>query len=538
MYFGIAAGANFFKRKKTVCVDLTGLTQDRWRAPYPDAFTEFLKKDAKIDLAKVDSVSIHPLAPYCLVKLKSDVYFEETLAKVRDGILWSGKGMVTGFRCDDVFTEVKIFGVSPETDKQDVQGFMQAFGEVIGGIRVGKVKGTNIPDGTFYMRMILTESIPYLVPHSDEGEMWVVRHEGQDSTCFKCFGTGHMSKDCEDQPNQFGKECRLAAKAWKELLLREAQERREAEAHGQILDEEQQAEQARLQAEQTERARLAAQQLELDQAEQVRLADEQDRLAEEQQAERDRLAAQQLEQDQAAEAEQARLAEQDRLAEEQAERDRLAREQAAEAEHARLAQEQAVLEQEQAEAEQARLAEVERLAKMQAEHDTFMEVSSQASVNADLNASDPLDVDKTVDEIKEQENEGHSAEGTDKVSTNPEDLIEKEDNQLSKKQAKKDRQKQAKKDVEDDIKKRKASPISPPKKENRRASLSGGLVPLISVPYGQPQVSATPVNKTMLPKGPMLSHTPGLHQVIPPTLLQLKSVPNSKKITKENRTGL
>eukprot|EP00092_Neocalanus_flemingeri_P040634 GFUD01044245.1.p1 GENE.GFUD01044245.1~~GFUD01044245.1.p1 ORF type:complete len:483 (+),score=116.25 GFUD01044245.1:119-1567(+) len=275
MFFGIAAGANFFKRKRTVCVDLTGLTQGRWMAPYPDAFTDFLRKDVKIDLAKVDSVSIHPLAPYCLVKLKNDEYFEETLARVKDGLLWSGKGMVSGFRCDDVFTEVKILGVSPETSKDEVQAYMQVFGEIIGAIRIGRVKGTNIPDGTYYMRMILTESIPSMVPHSEDGEMWVVRHEGQDLTCFKCFGTGHMSKDCEDQPNHFGKECRLAAKDWKERLLKEAQEKR------------------------AENVRLAIQQAEND-----RLDDEQAGHAQDEkddliavQAERDRLAAEQFEQD-------------------------------------------------------------------------------------------------------------------------------------------------------------------------------------------------------------------------------------------------
>eukprot|EP00092_Neocalanus_flemingeri_P040630 GFUD01044241.1.p1 GENE.GFUD01044241.1~~GFUD01044241.1.p1 ORF type:complete len:493 (+),score=123.44 GFUD01044241.1:119-1597(+) len=285
MFFGIAAGANFFKRKRTVCVDLTGLTQGRWMAPYPDAFTDFLRKDVKIDLAKVESVSIHPLAPYCLVKLKNDEYFEETLARVKDGLLWSGKGMVSGFRCDDVFTEVKILGVSPETSKDEVQAYMQVFGEIIGAIRIGRVKGTNIPDGTYYMRMILTESIPSMVPHSEDGEMWVVRHEGQDLTCFKCFGTGHMSKDCEDQPNHFGKECRLAAKDWKERLLKEAQEKR--------------AENVRLAAEQAENVRHA-----VEQAENDRLADEQAGRAQDEQddliavqAERDRLAAEQFEQD-------------------------------------------------------------------------------------------------------------------------------------------------------------------------------------------------------------------------------------------------
>ena len=203
MFFGIAAGANFFKRKRTVCVDLTGLTQDRWRPPYPDAFTGFHRKDLKPDLAQVDSVSIHP-------------------------------------------------------DNPDVEVFIQIYGEVIGGI-----------------------------------------HEGQDPTCFKCFNSGHMSKDCEDQPNQFGNECRLAAKAWKGQFLREAEQRRFEN------------ERDHLAAEQEERDRLAAEQEELDRLEAEQ--EESDRLVSEQ-AEQDRLAAEQAEHDQNG-------ADQDRL--EQAERDRL-----------------------------------------------------------------------------------------------------------------------------------------------------------------------------------------------------------------------
>ena len=80
--------------------------------------------------------------------------------------------------------------------------------------------------------------------------------------------------------------------------------------------------------------------------------------------------------------------------------------------------------------------------------------------------------------------------------------------------------------------------LTPPNKETRRRSLSGGLVPMKSDPMAKPQVSATPVNKTILPKSPILSHTPGVHQIIPPSLLQLKTSRDPRKITKENRTGL
>ena len=508
MYFGIAGGANFFKRKRTVCVDLTGLTQGRWLSPYPDAFTEFLRKDVKLDLAKVDSVSIHPLAPYCLVKMKSDESFDEALAKIKDGLLWSGKGMVSGFRCDDVFTEVKIAGVSPETDKLDVEVFMQTFGEVIGGIRPGKVKGTNIPDGTFYMRMILTESIPFLVPHSDEGEMWVVRHEGQDPTCFKCFGTGHMSKDCEDQPNQFGKECRLAAKAWKAQLLREAEDRRQV-----------------ANAEQVERDRLAEEQAEGD-----RLAEEQaerDRLAEEQ-VQRDRLAEEQAERDRLAEEQ----AEGVRLALEQAERDRLAAAQQAAGDH--LAAEQA---------EQERLATDEQADQL-AEHREQVAAAEQTD-------GDPLAVEQAEDDQAAKPDENQTTSKDTKVSTADEvsdnEVFENpEDKQVtvSKKQAKKERQKQKKKSI-DEEKKRKNSSVNVPSKslrtddENRRRSLSGGLVPVITDQHDQPQVVATPVNSKILPKSPLFSHSPGTHTISPPSFLALKSAENTRnKITNENRTGL
>ena len=191
-------------------------------------------------------------------------------------------------------------------------------------------------------------------------------------------------------------------------------------------------------------------------------------------------------------------------------------------------------------AEQARLAleqaEQERLERELADKEHYLVVSSQVSIKGDLTQDDPLAVEKSVGELVEQETvdtAGHDS--ADEVSTNPEDLNDKEE-KVSKKKAKKDRQKQNR--ITEDDKKRKGSPISPPNKETRRRSLSGGLVPMKTDPMAKSQVSATPVNKTILPKSPILSHTTGAHQIIPPTLLQLKTSRDPRKITKENRTGL
>ena len=85
--------------------------------------------------------------------------------------------------------------------------------------------------------------------------MWVVRHEGQDQTCFKCLGTGHMSRGCSEVPFQFGKECRLAAKAWRAKLLLAAEDERIARNPQAAAEQErlrQQEEQARIAAVQQE----------------------------------------------------------------------------------------------------------------------------------------------------------------------------------------------------------------------------------------------------------------------------------------------
>ena len=249
MFFGIAVGSNFFKRKRTICIDLSDLQQSPYRPPYPDVFTAFLKNDVGVDLAKIESVSVHPLAPYCMVKMKTEDYYDMIYEKVKDGVRWTGKGRVDAFKCNDVFTEVKILGVSPETPQEEVGVFLQTFGDIIGELKRGRVKNSNILDGTYYAKMILAESIPSFIPHPEDGEMWVVRHEGQDQTCFKCLGTGHMSRACQDEPNQFGKECRLAAQAYRAKLISDAEQNR-------LKNTDNQAENDRLEQERAELARL------------------------------------------------------------------------------------------------------------------------------------------------------------------------------------------------------------------------------------------------------------------------------------------
>ena len=333
--------------------------------------------------------------------------------------------------------------------------------------------------------------------------MWVIRHEGQDTTCFKCFGTGHLSKDCEDQANQFGRDCRLAAKAWKEFLLREAQDLRAEQEAQDTLADGHHVEQARLAAEQTERdrvaaleaeeARLAAEQTDRDrvaavQAEENRLAAERDRLAAEQ-AERDRVAAIQTEE--------SRLAtERDRVAAEQAESDRVAAVHAKEArltaeldrvaadlsEQGRLAVEQARIAAEQDALRETELARVDAEGAEQAaavvvqqgtqgqlggdnlipdniNEENFVAVSSQVSSIVGQAEHDPFGAEELglhgALEEGDVETSSESGSDNDEVSTNYKDLIEKDHTSLKKK-AKKEKQKQ-RKIVDEDAKKRKGS---------------------------------------------------------------------------------
>ena len=124
MFFGIAVGSNFFKRKRTLCVDLSDLNQVPYKPPYPDIFTQFLKNDVGVDLTQVESVSVHPLAPYCMFKLKTEQYHDIIYDKIKDGVRWTGKGRVDVFKCNDVFTEVKVLGVSPETEVEDIGAYL------------------------------------------------------------------------------------------------------------------------------------------------------------------------------------------------------------------------------------------------------------------------------------------------------------------------------------------------------------------------------------------------------------------------------
>ena len=176
------------------------------------------------DLTQVESVSVHHLAPYCMFNLKTDQYHDTIYDKIKDGVSCTGKVRVDVFKCNDIFTEVKVLGVSPETNIEDIVAYLIIYGEVIGDIRRGKVKNTAIFVGNYHVKMILSESILAFVPKTEECEMWVVRHEGQDQTCLKCLGTGHMSRGCSEVSFQFGKECRLAAKAWRAKLLLAAED--------------------------------------------------------------------------------------------------------------------------------------------------------------------------------------------------------------------------------------------------------------------------------------------------------------------------
>ena len=515
MLFGIAVGSNFFKRKRTICVDLSDLNILPYKPPYTDAFANFLKNDMAVDMAQVESVSVHPLAPYCMFKVKTDVYYEHLYDRTKDGIRWSGKGRVSIVKCDDVFTEVKVLGVSPETPEVDIGVFLSAYGEIIGDIRRGKIKGTNIHDGSYFLKMILTEGLPCFVPQAEEGEMWVIRHEGQDQTCFKCLGTGHMSRTCTEQPHQFGKDCRLAAKAWRAQLLYAAEQERIARQGN---------------------ANAVNPQAEVERAEEARQAQAR---ADKQAAEAQQAQAREDE----AQAKEARQAQAQIEADRQAEEDRQAKAKAVADQQAKDARQEKTraekIQQERALAEEAKItAEAEERAK-EAQNDE--DRAKKSNVTDDDDNSEEIN-DEDQDKQVSQNLISNQIGSPDKLSKKK---SKKEKQKLKKLEEKKRNGSELSEDYEDENTNKsprveiendplelteQGSPKKLSPNERRRFSLSGGLVKMSEEDL---KVDSTP----LIPKLPSLyhkNHTP----VQPPILLLDEKLSNNKKVTKENRTGV
>ena len=171
-----------------------------------DEYVNFLLNDVRIRPEDVEKLQIHPLAPYCFVGLPSKEKMDEVWERIKDGIVWSGKGLVAPFLCEDRYTEVKIKGCNYQTDELELGAQMGFYGEVLSCKEYRtKIKGIGGQlggrTGDFLLKMKLQRPIPRLLPIADDGELWVAYYEGQEDVCWKCFLPGHFTRACPN-PDQ------------------------------------------------------------------------------------------------------------------------------------------------------------------------------------------------------------------------------------------------------------------------------------------------------------------------------------------------
>ena len=85
---------------------------------------------------------------------------------------------------------------------QDVKGVMSQYGEVL-EVRKGKLSRRlpHVTNGTWTVRMIVGEGkiIPSFVFVNDDGEIWQLAHDNQETTCWQCGGQGHIGSRCKEQ---------------------------------------------------------------------------------------------------------------------------------------------------------------------------------------------------------------------------------------------------------------------------------------------------------------------------------------------------
>ena len=97
---------------------------------------------------------------------------------------------------------VRILGSSPLTTKEEIKNVMQQYGEII-EVKKGFLsrKLPNVTNGTWTVRLVVGEdkTIPSFVFVQDDGEIWQLVHDSQETICWICGGKGHIGGRCRQQ---------------------------------------------------------------------------------------------------------------------------------------------------------------------------------------------------------------------------------------------------------------------------------------------------------------------------------------------------
>ena len=85
---------------------------------------------------------------------------------------------------------------------KDVKDVLSQYGEVL-EVRKGQLsrKLPNVTNGTWTVRMIVGEDkvIPSFVFVKDDGEIWQLAHDNQETICWQCGKRGHIGSRCKEK---------------------------------------------------------------------------------------------------------------------------------------------------------------------------------------------------------------------------------------------------------------------------------------------------------------------------------------------------
>ena len=198
---GLAPGLSFFTMKRTIGFDVESIggTRRFRLAEYVD----FLKDVIALEPAEMEAIQVHPIAPYCFVRVPTEERMHEVYNAIKLGVLWPGKGEVMPFLCTESYTEVKVKGVVPGTEPDEVASHFMFYGDVLSCMEFKtKIEGSGgqygSSTGDYLLKIKLREPIPRLLPFPWTGTVWVCFYEGQEECCWRCFESGHITRSCSN----------------------------------------------------------------------------------------------------------------------------------------------------------------------------------------------------------------------------------------------------------------------------------------------------------------------------------------------------
>ena len=196
----------FYKRTKSICIDLYCPAFYK-RKPYYDELADFVH-DTLCPTAQLrtdlQDVQLHPVKKNLFIKFKTVQSRDIVAASLAgEGLEWPAfNTKVQGWAMDKPIVFVRVLGASPESSMQDVKGVLGQYGEVL-EVRKGQLsrKLPNVTNGTWTVRMIVGEDkiIPSFVFVKDDGEIWQLAHDNQETICWQCGKQGHIGSRCKEK---------------------------------------------------------------------------------------------------------------------------------------------------------------------------------------------------------------------------------------------------------------------------------------------------------------------------------------------------